>query len=224
VPCSEAEEDRGGPPTGGPGTPDQTNTTSRLSDSRTATVRRVMRQQLCSIALSLSLASTEASAQSVVTAFERFNVVPMASDTVLRDYTVLVTDGKITTVGPSRTVKAPRGASRVDGRGTQYLVPALVDMHTRATNPQDLAPFASHGVLTVLNLGWSPQTFVAFERLRYNSGERFGPTIFEGLLVNWPYGRSPGPGGESITANDHVRVSARPGAEQGVTKHLTLIV
>ena len=171
-----------------------------------------MRQQLYSIVLSIAFVAPSASAQSSVTAFERFNVVPMTADTVLRDYTVLVADGKITAVGPSRTIKVPKGATRVDGRGTQYIVPALADMHTHATNPQDLALYASHGVLTILNLGWSSETFVAFERLRYNSGERFGPTILEGIRMNWPYGRTPGIA-TVAQARDAVRAAQRVGYE-----------
>ena len=131
-------------------------------------------------------------AQTSVTAFVRFNVVPMTRDTVLRDQTVLVSDGTITAIGPSKKLRVPHGATRVDGGGTQFLVPALADMHTHTTKPAELALFASHGVLTILNLGWSPESFVAVERRRYNSGEAFGPTIFEGRRMNWPYGRTSG--------------------------------
>ena len=131
-------------------------------------------------------------AQSTVTAFTHFNVVPMTSDTILRDRTVLIADGRITAVGPATSVHIPRGAIRVDGHGSQFIVPALADMHTHATNPHELALYASHGVLTILNMGFSPDTFVAFGRLRYNSGELFGPTIFESRLMNHPYGRTSG--------------------------------
>jgi hypothetical protein len=138
------------------------------------------------------LAFDKLAGQSTVTAFVHFNVVPMTSDTVLRDRTVLVADGTITAVGPAKDVPIPRGAIQVDGHATQFLVPALADMHTHSTNPAELALFASHGVLTILNMGWSPDTFVAFERLRYNSGELFGPTIFESRRMNRPYGRTSG--------------------------------
>lgn len=154
-----------------------------------------MQQQFCSSAIALSIVATLAStaaAQSSVTAFVRFNVVPMTSDTVLRDHTVLVVDGKITALGPSNRVRAPRGAVEVGGDGRRFLVPALADMHTHATHPQDLALYASHGVLTILNLAWSSDAFVAMERHRYNTGERFGPTIFEARRMNWPYGRTSG--------------------------------
>ena len=111
-----------------------------------------------------ALAHGSAAAQSAATAFVRFNVVPMTRDTVLRDQTVLVTDGTITAVRPSKTVRVRRGAARVDGAGTQFLVPALADMHTHTANPAELALFASHGLLTILNLGWTPESFVALTR------------------------------------------------------------
>jgi hypothetical protein len=140
------------------------------------------------------LAVDDLAGQSAVTAFVHFNVVPMTSDTVLRDRTVLVADGKITAIGPAKSVHVPRGAVQVDGHGSWFLVPALADMHTHTTNPAELALFASHGVLTILNMGWSPDTFVAFGRLRYNSGQLFGPTIFESRRMNRPYGRTSGVG------------------------------
>jgi imidazolonepropionase-like amidohydrolase len=140
----------------------------------------------------LAILSDGVAAQSSVTAFVGFNVVPMTRDTILRGHTVLVADGKIAAVGPSSTVRVPRGAVRVDGGGKEFLTPALADMHTHATNPRDLALFASHGVLTILNMGWSPEAFVAMDRLQYNSGERFGPTVFEARRMNWPYGRTSG--------------------------------
>jgi imidazolonepropionase-like amidohydrolase len=82
--------------------------------------------------------------QSTMTAFVHFNVVPMTSDTVLRDRTVLVAEGKITAIGPAKSVHVPRGAVQVDGHGSWFLVPALADMHTHTTNPNELALFASH--------------------------------------------------------------------------------
>jgi imidazolonepropionase-like amidohydrolase len=156
-----------------------------------------MRNTLVRFAVLAGLLSTPATnhlyAQaSGTTAFVRFNVVPMTRDTVLRDQTVLVTDGRITAIGPSKTVHVPRGATRVDGGGAQFLVPALADMHTHTAKRAELALFASHGVLTILNLGWSPDSFVALERRRYNSGELFGPTVFEGRRMNWPWGRTSG--------------------------------
>ncbi len=55
-------------------------------------------------------------------------VIPMTRDTVLRDATVVVRDGRIAAVGASRDVKVPEGARRIDGRG-KYVIPGLTDMH-----------------------------------------------------------------------------------------------
>src|SRR5687768_11921821 len=56
-------------------------------------------------------------------------VIPMTADTILTGSTVVVRDGRITAVGPSRSVGVPAGARRVDGRG-KYLIPGLADLHT----------------------------------------------------------------------------------------------
>lgn len=133
-----------------------------------------------------------ACAQQPVTAFVNFHVVPMTGDTVLRNHTVLVTEGRITVIGSARGTMVPANATRVDGGGRRYLLPALADMHTHSSDARELALYASHGVLTVLNLGWSPDAFVGKERHRFGSGELFGPVVFEGRLMNNPYGNRSG--------------------------------
>jgi imidazolonepropionase-like amidohydrolase len=56
-------------------------------------------------------------------------VIPMTGDTVLRDATVIVRDGRVVEVGPASRVRVPRDARRVDGRG-RWLIPGLADVHT----------------------------------------------------------------------------------------------
>ena len=63
-------------------------------------------------------------------------VVPMTRDTVLRDATVLVRDGRIVAVGAARNIQVPAGAQRVDGRG-KYLIPGLADMHAHLYSDGD---------------------------------------------------------------------------------------
>lgn len=55
-------------------------------------------------------------------------VIPMTSETVLSDATVVVRDGRIVSIGPTADAKVPAGARRVDGRG-KFLIPGLADMH-----------------------------------------------------------------------------------------------
>jgi hypothetical protein len=54
--------------------------------------------------------------------------VPMDRDTVFRDATIVVRDGRIADLGSSANVTVPRGAKRIDGRG-KWVIPGLVDMH-----------------------------------------------------------------------------------------------
>jgi imidazolonepropionase-like amidohydrolase len=61
-------------------------------------------------------------------AIKNVSVVPMTSETVLKDCDVLVRDGRIAGVGPRGSVNVPDGARVIEGRG-KFLVPGLADMH-----------------------------------------------------------------------------------------------
>ena len=50
-------------------------------------------------------------------AFVHANVVPMDSERVIPDQTVIIDNGKIVKVGPAATTRVPRGALRVDATG-----------------------------------------------------------------------------------------------------------
>ena len=69
-------------------------------------------------------------------------VLPMTSDTLIEDATVVVRDGRIAAVGKGTPV--PRGVRKIDGRG-RYLVPGLADMHVHLLAddeiPDSLAPY-----------------------------------------------------------------------------------
>jgi imidazolonepropionase-like amidohydrolase len=64
-------------------------------------------------------------------------VVPMTRDTVIREATVLVRDGRIVEVGATGAVRVPPGARRIDGRG-KYVIPGLADMHTHLYSDGDV--------------------------------------------------------------------------------------
>lgn len=55
-------------------------------------------------------------------------VVPMDRDRILPHQTVVVMGKRISQVGPSRSVKLPRGAMKIEGLG-KFLMPGLGDMH-----------------------------------------------------------------------------------------------
>jgi cytosine/adenosine deaminase-related metal-dependent hydrolase len=61
-------------------------------------------------------------------AFTNVNLVPMTSEMVVENQTVLVRGSKIVAIGASDEVKIPRGSQVIDGQGA-YLMPGLADMH-----------------------------------------------------------------------------------------------
>ena len=91
-----------------------------------------------------------------VVAITGATVVTMTRDSVLRDATILVRDGRIAAVGPSARVTIPRGARRIDGRG-KFVIPGLADMHAHlyadewvadSIAPYELAVMVAHGTTT----------------------------------------------------------------------------
>ena len=72
-------------------------------------------------------------------AITNVSVVPMDSHSVLADHTVIVTNDRITAMGPSAATLVPDGAIRIEGRGKD-LMPGLAEMHGHippSTTPED---------------------------------------------------------------------------------------
>jgi imidazolonepropionase-like amidohydrolase len=67
--------------------------------------------------------------------FVGVNVVPMTGDTVIRDAAVLVSDGRISAVGPTASIAAPRDARVINASG-KYLMPGLAEMHAHVPGAQ----------------------------------------------------------------------------------------
>jgi cytosine/adenosine deaminase-related metal-dependent hydrolase len=63
-----------------------------------------------------------------VTVFVDVNVVPMDTERVLANQTVVVDSGRIAALGPANQVEVPAGAVRVDGRGKYPLSGAVVSV------------------------------------------------------------------------------------------------
>src|SRR5215212_11992887 len=90
------------------------------------------------LALTLALPATLTAQQSAwpataPVAFVDVTIVPMTSDTLLPNRTVVVRDGRIESIQPAANAIVPLGALRVDGRG-KFLMPGLVEMHGHLPN------------------------------------------------------------------------------------------
>jgi len=100
----------------------------------------------------------------------------------LADQTVVVEGGKIVAAGPSATVKAPKGAQVIDGRG-KTLVPGLWDCHMHVgddyTGPQEL----SLGVTSVRDPG-NNDAFTIDRRTRAAAGKLLFPHVYPSSLID----------------------------------------
>lgn len=124
------------------------------------------------------LASQTATATS--TAFVNVNVVPMHSETVVTQQTVIVEDGIIVEIGDVDTIPVPLVAEVVDGTD-RYLIPGLAEMHAHVpgADSQSLdrtfSLFIANGVTTIRGmLGQSSHLRL---RQQIMDGDVFGPRL-----------------------------------------------
>lgn len=80
------------------------------------------------------------------------NVLPMSSDTILRNTMVLIENGIIQEVS---TNIIGRDLPTIDGQN-KYLVPGLIDMHVHVWDNYELGLYLASGVTTIRNLWGQP--------------------------------------------------------------------
>ena len=130
-------------------------------------------------------------------------VVPMDRERLLEHQTVVVQAGRITDIGAAQSVRLPRTALQIDGRG-KFLMPGLADMHVHfvrealpensqtvggrsgipASASRDHAlenrayalMFLANGVTSVRNM-WGSETIDALTR-DIESGKLAGPHVY----------------------------------------------
>ena len=111
-------------------------------------------------------------------AFVNVNVVPMDSERIIRNQTVVVRDGQITEIGATQRIQLPKGATKIDGLG-KYLMPGLVDMHVHLEyfdRDAQLLLFLAGGVTTVRSM--DGRASILQWRRRVTDGSLLAPTIF----------------------------------------------
>jgi cytosine/adenosine deaminase-related metal-dependent hydrolase len=121
--------------------------------------------------------------QPSVTAFVGVAVLPMDTETVLQNQTVIVRDQKIASVGPAGAVQVPTEAVRVDGKG-KFLMPALAEMHAHIPGGQapdsaierTLFLYVANGVTTIRGMLGDPRHLTY--RSSVANGAVLGPRIY----------------------------------------------
>jgi imidazolonepropionase-like amidohydrolase len=81
------------------------------------------------------------------------NLVPMTGEQVIANTTVLISNGRISAIGPDARIAKPRQARVINAAG-KYLIPGLAEMHAHVPGPQAtqtyrddvLLLYAAHGV------------------------------------------------------------------------------
>jgi len=137
-----------------------------------------MNKRYCLLVATLCLAV--ASVQADTTVFVNVNVVPMSSEIVLPQQTVVVVDGLIATVGAVDRVPVPKGAAIVDGTD-RFLMPGLAEMHAHVTStePEQVGRlatlFVANGITTIRGMLGRDSHLTL--RDQFANGEVFGPRL-----------------------------------------------
>ena len=93
---------------------------------------KLIRKTLMSATICLFAATT---IRAEVTVFVNVNVVPMSTEDVQLQQTVIVVGGTISKIGHVDIVPVPKGATIVDGTD-RYLMPGLAEMHAHVTSTE----------------------------------------------------------------------------------------
>ena len=147
------------------------------------------------------------SAENVI-AFVGVNVLPMDSERVLGDHTVIVADERVAAMGPSSSTDVPEGAVLVEGEG-RWLLPGLGEMHAHVPPDGQAAErvlflYLSQGITTARGMLGQPGHLSLRERLA--SGEVLGPRL---------YTTGPSLNGNSIPDADSARAAVLHQVELG---------
>lgn len=139
-------------------------------------------------------------------AFVGVHVVPMDTERVISNQTVLIRGDRIVAIGEVGDVVVPEGAERIDAQG-KYLMPGLAEMHAHIPGGQSggvdftervLLLYLTNGITTIRGMLGAP---VHLElRAQANRGEILSPHI---------YTSGPSINGNSIPDADSARRAVR---------------
>jgi imidazolonepropionase-like amidohydrolase len=153
-----------------------------------------MTRMMC--ALAVSVLAVMVSAQTAVTVFEGARVIVGNGQPPLENARIVVTDGRITRVGPSADIAVPGGAARVSLVG-KTVMPTLVDTHvhlsqTREALVEDLRRRAAFGVSAAMSLGQDTADAIFDVRVQPAPGVARAFTAGRGITAPEP-GRTTAP-------------------------------
>ena len=151
----------------------------------------------------LSAETSRGHSQQENLAFVHASVIPMDRERVLSDQTVVVREGRIIEIGPTRSTTVPKGFTTIDATD-RFLIPALCDLHVHLLGeawnivfPPDaqiqatdldmdsfLFPYVANGVATVQVLSATADHIALRDRIR--QGEILGPRLILAQMIDGP--------------------------------------
>ena len=164
------------------------------------------------VLIMLMVSASSAYADSLL--ISHVNLIPMTNPDVVDDIDVFIDDGVIVSIEPGG-FRDPTSADRViEGRGL-FLMPGLIDMHTRLASipePTYLALFARYGVTTVRSLHGDERSLEWRERAA--AGTLLSPRIItSGPLIDSQ--SSSIEGRQVVTTEEQIRAAVAAQAEAG---------
>ncbi len=110
--------------------------------------------------------------------FQNVNLVPMTSEKILANQTIIVKGDRIDKIGKSEALNIPPKTKVIDGNGA-YLMPGLADMHVHLSGEWPLPQldlYLANGITTIRDL--DGRDFMLQWRDEIKKGKRTGPTIY----------------------------------------------
>lgn len=144
------------------------------------------------IRIAMLLVCLAAGAFAETTVLQNFTLIDGTDRAPLASAAMVITDGRITWVGPQARLKAPAGSEPIDLKG-RYVMPGIINLHghigntagltqdpknyTRANVDENLRTYASYGVTSVVSMG-SDQDLVYQVRAEQRAGRPQTTRIF----------------------------------------------
>jgi imidazolonepropionase-like amidohydrolase len=159
-----------------------------------------MRSILIALAAALLAVTAHAQSKNPTLVFQHVTVIDVRAGKPVSNQTVVVENGRITTVATGMSIKMPAGAIAIDATG-KFLIPGLWDMHVHAAWPGLDALFAplfvANGVTGVREMYGMPSVIAAWKQ-KYQRGEPWPRMIGAGHILDGPKPFWPG---STVAAN-----------------------
>ena len=147
--------------------------------------------------------------------FRNANVYDSETRSVRPGVSVVVSEGRIVSVGAAPAVAEPRDAEVVDAGGAT-LIPGLWDMHVHVLDPAEGVMGLLAGITTVRDLG-NDDTRLQNIVTQYESGAAVGPRVFKAGLIEGP-GPLAAPFGQFVKTPAEMRAAVDFYADRGYSQ------